>query len=108
MTWDGTQDDSLQHLNVLEGNDLQLQRVWQPLLCGIRAAWGEPTALIPPDGALPHSLELQVIAFKNVEVLQTIVLCSVPSQKWETAADLAVGQAGALSHAVEAINERWP
>jgi hypothetical protein len=29
VNWDGTQEGGLEHLNVLEGNDLQLARVWQ-------------------------------------------------------------------------------
>lgn len=29
INWDGTQEDGLEHVNVLEGNDRQLARVWQ-------------------------------------------------------------------------------
>jgi hypothetical protein len=29
VNWDGTQEGGLEHVNVLEGNDLQLARVWQ-------------------------------------------------------------------------------
>ena len=45
VTWDGTQDDSLQHHNVLEGNDLQLQQVWQHYCADLKpAGWNHSLA----------------------------------------------------------------